>query len=108
GAHAVAVPTGEPGLETLGEGPQITPWHGSGKLDCTTFTEGVSIARRPRPMSRSPGTKATTLDEAWTRPSKSPIPISVITKPATISVLCEYLFASRCAAKDETRTQTVA
>ncbi len=29
-------------------------------------------------------------------------------KPATISVRCAYLFASRCAAKDETRMPTVA
>ena len=59
-------------------------------------------------MSSSPGTKATTLDEAWTKPSRSPIPARVTTKPATISVRCENLFARRAAAKDETRTPTVA
>jgi len=42
------------------------------------------------------------------KPSRSPIPPSVTRKPATISVRCAYRLASRCAAKDETRTPIVA
>ena len=36
------------------------------------------------------------------------MPARVTRKPATISVRCEYRFASRAAAKDERRTPTVA
>lgn len=92
----------------LRESPEISPCRLSGKVDCTTFTDGVSIKPSPRPMSRSPGTKATTPDEAWTKPSRRPIPAIVTTKPARIRVRCEYVLASRSAASDETRTPTVA
>ena len=104
---AIAVPKVEPRLEMLRERPEISPCCASGKLDCTTLTDGVSMTPRPRPMSRSPGTKATTLDEAWTKPSKSPIPARVTMKPDTISVRCAYFLASRSAAKDETRMPRV-
>ena len=55
---AIAVPNDEPRLEMLRERPEISPCSASGKLDCTTFTDGVSIAPRPRPISSSPGTNA--------------------------------------------------
>ena len=64
---AIAVPNDEPRLETLRERPEISPCSASGKLDWTTFTDGVSIPPTPRPIRNSPGTKATTLDEAWTK-----------------------------------------
>ena len=51
--------------------PDISPCCCSGKLDCTTLTEGVSITPRPRPIRSSPGAKATARDEAPTRASKS-------------------------------------
>jgi hypothetical protein len=38
-------------LEMLRDRPEISPCSSSGKLDWTTFTEGVSIAPTPRPMS---------------------------------------------------------
>src|SRR5881392_1538988 len=38
---AIAVPKEEPRLETLRESPEISPCNRSGKLDCTTFTDGV-------------------------------------------------------------------
>ena len=41
-----------------------------------------------------------------TRPSRSPIPAIVTTKPATIRVLCGRRLASRSAASDETRMPT--
>ena len=71
---AIAVPKEEPRLETLRERPEISPCGSSGKLDCTTLTEGVSIPPRPRPISNRPGTKAQMLDDATTRPSSSADP----------------------------------
>src|SRR4029434_8889771 len=61
---AIAVPKVEPRLDTLRDSPENPPCFSSGKLDCTTLTEGVSITPRPKPINRSPGTKATTLDHA--------------------------------------------
>ena len=52
---AIAVPNDEPRLEMLRDSPEISPCSSSGKLDWTTFTEGVSIAPTPRPMSARPG-----------------------------------------------------
>ena len=52
---AIAVPNDEPRLETLRDSPEISPCSSSGKLDWTTFTEGVSIAPTPRPMSSQAG-----------------------------------------------------
>ena len=83
---AIAVPKEEPRFEMLRDSPEISPCSASGKLDCTTFTEGVSMAPRPRPTSASPGTNAQTLSEARTRPSRIAIPAMVTTKPATINV----------------------
>ena len=105
---AIAVPNDEPRLETLRDSPEISPCSSSGKLDCTTFTEGVSIAPTPRPTSSSPGTNAQMLSEPRTRTSRSTIPARVTTKPATISVFCGNRLASRSAARDETRMPSVA
>ena len=71
---AIAVPKDEPRFDMLRDRPEISPCSSSGKLDCTTFTEGVSIPPRPRPISSSPGANATMLADARTRTSSSPIP----------------------------------
>src|SRR5436190_6843888 len=105
---AIAVPNDEPRLDTLRERPEISPWSASGKLDCTTFTEGVSIAPTPKPKKKSPGTNSQMLDEPGTSPSRSPSPTRLITKPTTISVRCARRLANRSAPSDESRTPTVA
>src|SRR4051794_1537462 len=46
---AIAAPKEEPRLETLRESPEISPCVSSGKLDWTTFTDGVNMAPMPRP-----------------------------------------------------------
>ena len=51
---AIVVPNDEPRLETLRESPEISPCSSSGKLDWTTFTEGVSLAPTPGPNRNSP------------------------------------------------------
>ena len=48
---AIAVPNEEPRFETLRESRRSRPEVLSGKLDCTTLTEGVSIPPRPIPTS---------------------------------------------------------
>src|SRR6185437_9717489 len=78
---AIAVPNDEPRLDTLRESPEISPCSASGKLDCTTLTEGVSMTPRPRPMSSSPGPNATARDDAPTKASRRPMPAIVTTKP---------------------------
>ena len=105
---AIAVPNDEPRLDTLRDSPEISPCSCSGKLDCTTLTDGVSITPRPRPISSSPGANATARDDAPTRASSSPIPATVTTKPAMISVLCERRLANRSAPSDEASTPSVA
>src|SRR6478672_5230618 len=44
---AIAVPIDEPRLDRLRDSPEISPCWASPKLDCTTFTDGVSINPRP-------------------------------------------------------------
>ena len=56
---AMAVPNDEPRFETLRERPEISPCSSSGKLDCTTFTDGVSIAPTPSPNRNRPSRNAT-------------------------------------------------
>ena len=73
---AMAVPKDEPRFEMLRDRPEISPCSSSGKLDCTTFTEGVSMTPRPRPISRSPGTKARMLSEL-DQADQEPMPASV-------------------------------
>jgi len=36
----MAAPREEPRLDTLRDSPEISPWRCSGKLDCTTLTDG--------------------------------------------------------------------
>ena len=62
---ATAVPSDEPRLETQRDSPEISPCWFSGNADCTMFTEGVSIAPTPRPMSSSPGANAHALGELF-------------------------------------------
>src|SRR4029453_15572523 len=45
---AMAVPSDEPRLDTLRDNPEISPCCSSGKADCTTLTDGLSITPRPR------------------------------------------------------------
>ena len=72
---AIAVPKDEPRLEMLRERPEISPCRFSGKLDCTTFTDGVSITPSPRPISSRPGPKAITRSEdVGTQPEEEPDP----------------------------------
>jgi hypothetical protein len=104
---ATAVPKDEPRLEMLRERPEISPWSSSGKLGCTTFTDGVSMPPTPRPISSRPGTKARWLDVALTTDQKSNSDQGD-EEPATISFLCEYLLARRSAARDETRMPSLA
>src|SRR5580704_18482337 len=40
---AIAVPIEDPRLETLRDSPEISAWRFSGKADCATLTEGVSM-----------------------------------------------------------------
>src|SRR5881392_366613 len=54
---AIAVPIDDPRLDTLRDSPEISPWRFSGKADCTTLTDGVSIRPTPRPIRNSPGAK---------------------------------------------------
>src|SRR5215216_2278810 len=105
---AIAVPKDEPRLDTLRDRPEISPCSSSGKLDCTTFTEGVSMIPRPEPTRNSPGTKARMLSVALKRPSKSAMPATVVTKPTTIKVFCVRRLANRSAPKDVSRTPSVA
>ena len=105
---AIAVPKVEPRLDTLRDRPDISPCCSSGKLDCTKLTEGVSINPRPKPISRSPGTNAKTLDQAVTSPIKSPMPAMVPAKPARIRAFCVRFLENRSAPKDVTRRPSVA
>src|SRR5512132_730866 len=105
---AIAVPKDEPRLDTLRERPEISPCCSSGKLDCTTLTEGVSIAPSPKPTRNRPGTKATMLDHATTSPISNTVPARVTRKPHTIRVLWGRRLANRSAASDEIRSPTVA
>jgi hypothetical protein len=70
--------------------------------------DGVSITPRPRPINRSPGTNATTVDVATTRPIRSTIPAPLTTKPPTINVFCVRRLANRSAPRDETSRPRVA
>jgi hypothetical protein len=92
----------------LRESPEISPCNSLGKLDCTTFAEGVSIAPTPRPSGSSPGMNAAMLSEPRTRPTRSTIPMRVTMKPATISVFCWNRLARRSATRDEARMPSVA
>ena len=79
---ATAVPSDEPRLETHRDNPEISPWSSSGKLDCTTLTDGVSIVPSAEPMNRSPGANAQALGEPFANASSTTTPTSVPTNPA--------------------------
>src|SRR6478752_5397384 len=99
---ATAVPSDEPRLDTLRDTPEISPCCWSGKLDCTTLTDGVSIVPRPTPMSRSPGTNdhGVALPEAIT--SSRATPTMDNTKPPRMRLRCDVRRARRAAANEET------
>jgi hypothetical protein len=52
---AIAVPSEDPRLDTERDSPEISPWRFSGKADCTTLADGVSMTPTPMPMRNSPG-----------------------------------------------------
>jgi len=81
---AMAVPRHEPRLDTLRDRPEISPCRCSGKLDWTTFTEGVSIPPSPSPMISSPGAKVQTFEFSDTISSKRPTPAMLARNPATM------------------------
>ena len=54
---AITVPKHDPRLDTLRDTQDISPWSCSGKADCTTLTDGLSMTPRPTPMRNSPGAK---------------------------------------------------
>src|SRR5512132_166755 len=105
---ATAAPREEPRLETERDKPEISPWSSSGKADCTTLTEGVSITPTPRPINRSPGANAQALEEPFTTASRTPIPAIAVTKPTKMSVRCAYFLANRSAASDDAKMPAVA
>ena len=105
---ATAVPSDDPRLETQRDRPEISPCWCSGNADCTTLTDGVSIAPTPRPRSRSPGANAHALGELLTNARSTAMPTIVATKPAMMRVRCGYFLASRSAASEDTRMPPVA
>ncbi len=85
---AIAVPRLEPRLDTLRDRPEISPCWPSGKLDCTTLTDGVSITPRPSPMRSRPGANAQAVEEPVTKKIRTPMPAIVRMNPARMSVRC--------------------
>ena len=96
---ARAVPSEEPRLDTLRDRPEMSPWSCSGKADCTTLTDEVSMTPMPRPMSSRPGTKVQMPDCSRTSAISSAMPTAVVTNPARISGACDRFRASRPAAR---------
>src|SRR6185312_4446568 len=105
---AIAVPKEEPKLETLRDSPEISPCLDSGKLDCTTFTEGVSIKPTPRPVSSNPGAKAQATCVPCTIQSPSNMPATVSAKPVIMRSRCANFLDSGPAASDDASKPTVA
>src|SRR5215470_888629 len=79
---AMAVPSEDPRFETLRDKPEISPWSLSGKLDCTTLTEEVSIVPTPRPINSRPGMEARLLEVRAAKSNSRIMPAMVKTKPA--------------------------
>ncbi len=104
----MAVPSEEPRLEMLRDRPEISPCRLSGKADCTTLTEGVSISPRPSPISSSPGVKAQMSSTARTSSSRTRMPAVVVANPVTIRVRWDHRFASRSAPSEEASRPRVA
>jgi hypothetical protein len=63
---------------------------------------------KPSPIRRSPGPKAMTFDDRYTKPRRTPMPAKVTTKPVRINVFCACLFANRSAPRDEAKRPSVA
>ena len=83
---ATAAPRLDPRLETLRDSPEISPCCASGKLDWTMFTDGVSIAPSPSPISSSPGANAHGVVDRLTMINRRAMPAVVVMKPTRISV----------------------
>ena len=62
----------------------------------------------PEPTRNNPGTSAMIRSVAQPRPMRSPIPATVVTKPATINVFCVRLLTNRSAPNDVISTPSVA
>ena len=105
---AIATPSDDPRFETLRDRPEISPWSASGKLDCTTLTDDVSIAPTPRPTTSRPGAKVRTFEVALAKARRSTTPAIVRTNPARMMTACGYRFASLAEPIDETRMPMVA
>ena len=105
---AIAVPIDDPRLDTLRDRPEISPWRFSGKADCTTLTEGVSMTPTPRPIRNSPGAKYQAPGWPFTWTSSTMMPMMVITNPAMISVRCWNRWTRRPAASEDSKMPTVA
>src|SRR5437660_12133791 len=103
-----AVPSEDPRFEMLRDKPEISPWSFSGKLDCTTLTEDVSMTPTPAPISRRPGMKLRMLEVALAKNNRRIMPTMVITKPTRMRFLWEYLSASLLAIIDVSRMPMVA
>jgi hypothetical protein len=95
-------------LEIARERPEISPCSSSDQLDCTRFTDGVSIRPHPKPIRKSPGANAQTPGLPATRASSTAIPMIVVMKPAMISVRWGRRLANRSAPRDESRIPAVA
>ena len=83
---AIAVPRDDPRLDTERDRPEISPCSSSG-----SSTARRSRRRQHEPEAQAdqekPGTNASTLSGV-TRPIKMTMPVTVVTKPATINVFC--------------------
>ena len=105
---AIAVPNDEPRLETLRERPEISPCISSGKLDWTTFTEGVSIAPTPSPNRNSPSRNATARCRGVHERDHEHQADDCRENPAAISVRWGYRAARLRAANEVIRMPAVA
>ena len=92
----------------LRDSPEMSPCSDSGKLDCTTFTEAVSMTPTPTPIRNSPGQNVTMPESARTSAISSSMPIRVTPNPAMISHRCGWREAIRWANADAARMPIVA
>ena len=86
----------------------MSPWSESGKLDCTMFTDEVSMTPIPRPSSSSPGTELRTPESVRTSASSRPSPAVAARKPAMTSRRCGCRLANRSAPADDSRMPAMA
>src|SRR4051794_4325164 len=70
----------------LRDSPEISPCRFSGKADCTTLTEGVTMTPTPAPIRNSPGAKYQGLGLPRAMTTSAIMPAMATTKPTTMSV----------------------